>query len=341
MHATCLFCDAPFGANEALEALPVGRRIAFDGAKGRLWVVCRKCERWNLTPFEERWEAIEDAERLFRATRVRVSTDNVGMARLRDGTDLVRIGAPLRPEFAAWRYGDQLGRRRRRAIAIGGVGAAAAIAAAPVAAPALVSGFWAMGGVFTSGWISAGIQLPYQAAKDWVTKERVVAHVCVPAADGRTSVPVPVRVRHLRESTLLPLTADDEVHAPRLLLAHEHGKTELRGAVASRTLGMLLARANQWGASRSQVRAAVRTIEERGDVSHWMRTAARRSSRPYGRVMAEWRRVGALSLTPVERLAVEMALHEAQERAVLEGELGHLSLAWQRAEEIAAIADAL
>ena len=52
MHATCLFCDAPFGANEALETLPVGRRIAFDPAKGRLWVVCRRCERWNLTPLE-------------------------------------------------------------------------------------------------------------------------------------------------------------------------------------------------------------------------------------------------------------------------------------------------
>jgi hypothetical protein len=103
MHATCLLCEAPFGSNDALETLPVGRRIAFDGAKGRLWVVCRKCERWNLTPFEERWEAIEDAERAFRSTRIRVSTDNIGMARLRDGTDLVRIGAPMRPEFAAWR----------------------------------------------------------------------------------------------------------------------------------------------------------------------------------------------------------------------------------------------
>lgn len=53
------------------------------------------------------------------------------------------------------------------------------------------------------------------------------------------------------------------------------------------------------------------------------------------------RRVGALALTPVERLAVEMALHEAQERAVLEGELAHLALAWQDAEAIAAIADRL
>jgi Ser/Thr protein kinase RdoA (MazF antagonist) len=140
---------------------------------------------------------------------------------------------------------------------------------------------------------------------------------------------------------LLPLTSNDEAHAPRILLAHDGGSTELRGPAASRALGVLLAQANQWGASAPQVRAAVRTIEERGDAAGWLRVAARRSSRPYGRVMAEWRRVGAFSLTPIERLAVEMALHEAQERAVLEGELAHLALAWESAEEIAAIADAL
>ena len=339
MHATCLFCEAPFGANDALETLPVGRRIAFDAAKGRLWVVCRKCERWNLTPLEERWEAIEDAERAFRTTRVRVSTDNIGMARLRDGTDLVRIGAPMRPEFAAWRYGDQLGRRRRRAIALGGVGAVAAVAAAPLAAPAALSAFWSAGGIFMSGWMSAGVRLPYEAAKDWVTQERVVARVVVPAADGERTIAV--RARDLRASTMLPLEGRDEAHAPRLLLAHDGGKTELSGPTAARALGVLLSRANQWGASRGQVRAAVQAIEARGDAAGWMRLASRRSSRPYGRVMSEWRRVGAFSLTPVERLAVEMALHEAQERAILEGELQHLSLAWERAEEIAAIADRL
>ena len=33
---------------------------------GRLSVVCRKCERWNLSPLDERWEAIEAAEGRFR-----------------------------------------------------------------------------------------------------------------------------------------------------------------------------------------------------------------------------------------------------------------------------------
>jgi len=99
-------------ARNLLEAS--GVRLAFDAARGRLWVVCAGCGRWNLTPIDERWEAIEICERMFRATRVRVTTAEIGLTRLADGTELVRIGAPLRPEFAAWRYGDQFGARRRR-----------------------------------------------------------------------------------------------------------------------------------------------------------------------------------------------------------------------------------
>src|SRR5687767_1870588 len=99
MYRTCLFCSSALGSNEAVEHFPVGRRLAFDAAKGRLWVVCRKCERWNLTPLEERWEAIEECERAFRATRLRVSTDEIGLARLKEGLELVRIGEPQRPEM--------------------------------------------------------------------------------------------------------------------------------------------------------------------------------------------------------------------------------------------------
>src|SRR5689334_24168111 len=127
MYSTCIFCHTSLGANESVEHFPIGRRLAFDAAHGRLWVVCRKCERWNLTPLEERWEAIEQCERLFSSTRLKVSTDNIGLSRLREGLELVRIGSPQRPEMAAWRYGDQFGRRRRKHLVWGGAGIAAAI----------------------------------------------------------------------------------------------------------------------------------------------------------------------------------------------------------------------
>ena len=51
---------------------------------------------------------------------------------------------------------------------------------------------------------------------------------------------------------------------------------------------------------------------------------------------------GGLTKLELEtRLAVEMAVNEENERAVLEGELALLELEWKEAEEIAAIADRL
>ena len=50
---------------------------------------------------------------------------------------------------------------------------------------------------------------------------------------------------------------------------------------------------------------------------------------------------GLFALSPVQRLAFEMALHEEAERRAMEGELGELERAWREAEEIAAISDDL
>jgi hypothetical protein len=144
MYSTCLFCQSNLGHNETVENFPVGRRLAFDAAKGRLWVICGGCARWNLSPIEERWEAIEECERTFRDTRLRVTTGNIGLARLSSGMELVRIGAPLRPEFAGWRYGRRFSRRRLNTNLV--VGSAAVVTAgvafglAPVLIPALTFG---------------------------------------------------------------------------------------------------------------------------------------------------------------------------------------------------------
>jgi len=156
MYSTCLFCNQDLGRNQEIESFPVGRRLAFDAATGRLWVVCRTCGRWNLTPMEERWEAIEQCERLFRATRLRVSTDNIGLARMRDGSELVRVGKPERPELAAWRYGDVFGRRRWRAV-VGAVTSAAGGAALNYAPLVPVIGYAlpVVGVVGLFGWASA------------------------------------------------------------------------------------------------------------------------------------------------------------------------------------------
>ncbi|HLM69263.1 MAG TPA: hypothetical protein VK358_17115, partial [Longimicrobium sp.] len=121
MYRSCIFCSADLGSNDSLERFPVGRSIAFDGERGRLWAVCSRCARWNLAPIEERWEAIEDAERLFRDTRTRAQSENIGVARLRDGTRLIRVGAAVGGELAAWRYGGQIASRRWRFLLGAGV----------------------------------------------------------------------------------------------------------------------------------------------------------------------------------------------------------------------------
>ena len=139
MFSTCLFCHGHLGTNSVVEHFPVGTRLAFDSARGRLWAICPGCRRWNLSPLDERWEAIEECERLYRSTRARVSTDNIGLAPLRSGVDLIRIGKPLRPEFAAWRYGSQLKWRRTKAGIAAGVAGAAGVAAAVAVAPTLVA----------------------------------------------------------------------------------------------------------------------------------------------------------------------------------------------------------
>lgn len=105
-------CYAILEVNESIEEFPVGRRLAFDQAKSRLWVVCPRCCRWNLSPLEERWEAIEACERAYRETRLRAATENLGLASVGEGLELVRIGRPERPEMAAWRSGSIFARRR-------------------------------------------------------------------------------------------------------------------------------------------------------------------------------------------------------------------------------------
>jgi hypothetical protein len=339
VFATCLHCHGPLGRNDVIESFPVGRRLAFDARRGRLWVVCQRCARWNLTPLDERWEAIEACERRFRDTRVRVSTDEIGLAELPEGLDLIRIGRPLRPEFAAWRYGAQLQQRRRRMHAAAGAGAgvgmaglavfgpAAAVAAAPMLWPGMI-----LAGATAPLWLPPALFLV--DAKDEFLRERVVARVRDP--QGHLYA---IRAKHLAWSTL---HTSEDGEEPRLRVQHDRGAIIYAGDEALRTSGRLLASANWLGGASSLVRHAVARIEAMGDGSRFLMDTARRFTRfRHKRPLAQWRRLGALSLEPVERLALEMAVHEETERRALEGELATLAEEWREAEEIAAIADTL
>src|SRR6266576_1577115 len=73
MYTTCAFCNAKLDGDGGPSGLGVGRRIAFDEWKGRLWVICPKCARWNLTPLDDRLERIETVARAAHDARLRLA----------------------------------------------------------------------------------------------------------------------------------------------------------------------------------------------------------------------------------------------------------------------------
>jgi hypothetical protein len=334
VYRTCIFCSADLGANDVLEAFPVSRSIAFDGWKGRLWAICPRCARWNLAPLEERWEAVESAEKLFVDARLRVQSENVGLAKLRDGTRLIRVGQALTGELAAWRYGDQLVKRRTRYYLMAG--------AAVAAGAALVGGMFAVtaGGAAYS-LINVGVQFYNQR------RQRKVIYR-LPADRSPTGGEVVLRRWHAAGSVLRPGTVDGiALVVPDA--SRKDPKTDgwgkpkfvadplvLPDQDARAFLNRAMVHLNEKGASRRTLEDAVGLLGQAGSAEGFLRGTA-----SLGRTLGSRKDMPGRALVPAGALALEMALHEEQERRVLEGELTLLEAAWREAEEIAAIADRL
>ena len=360
LFSTCLFCHSSLGANERIRSFPVGRRLAFDPEKGRLWVVCTRCGRWNLSPLEERWEAIDECERWFRWTRLRYSTGNVALARLLDGFELVRIGPALLPEIASWRYGTHLRRT-------GGVDEPRTAAQARLRLPR----WMARGAASALASYATSVGLSDEALLRMRTFRRGAAVLARGTTeDGRRLV---IRYAHLREAQLIR----PEQGAPwRVVVRHDDGVDLLAEGAGLRTAGQLLASLNFGVATAGELRHAIAKLDEAGDRDGYFARVAALALRtkwgrepdapneppaePAGRSAAErialqlanrsfWGRGGTGSeeatalyrLPAVDRLALEMAANEDVERRAMEGELAALAAAWRDAEEIAAIADDL
>lgn len=373
MYTTCIFCSADLGTNDVFETFPVGRRVAFDAWRGRLWSVCGRCGRWNLAPIEERWEAVEAAERLFSDTRSRVQSENIGLARLADGTRLVRVGDALPGELAAWRYGGQLISRRRQNVAM--------FAAAGVTGAALV-----IGAPFL---LSAGVPLTLLSAglnvHSAVTMRRLRTRVVhrVPAAQSPTGQELPIRRWHLYDAVLahdangvfaldLPPVVTQKEGAIHRVRPRESGDAEplrMTGDDARRVVARAMTDYNSRGAAKADVAHALAAIEAAGGADAFALTAAASgaaivrntgNTRGHGppttlrSVLGTFRGEvmpirkqrslfddGRPRLSKTDALALEMALQDEAERRALDGELAALQAAWREAEAIAQIADAL
>jgi hypothetical protein len=357
VYATCLFCNESLGRNPVIEGCPVGRILAFDPARGRLWVVCHHCARWNLTPLDERWEAIDDCERRFRATALRYATDNIGLAAVDDVVELVRIGPALRPEVAAWRYGRVL-RRRRNVLAAAGESL--------VRSGALL--------VRRGVSIVAPHAPPIYQDDEPVVRMRLYRHRTrvVDATSDEQGRRVIVRCGHLDDAVLLR----PEPGTPwRLRVRHDGGIAILSGDRALHSAAKVLSALNAHGGSASDVRAASRRLDEaENPEGYFSRIVALAMRTRWGRAphspeaevrsaatsLSErlalhvtnrsfWARGGIgsepetmlLRVPLIDRLALEMAANEDAERRALDGRLAELKEAWREAEEIAAIADGM
>lgn len=323
MYSRCISCNGRLGSNTAVEAFPFGRRLAFDQERGRLWVVCRRCSRWNLTPIEERWEAIEECELLFEGAVRRYSTENIGLARHGSGLDLVRVGRPKGGEFAFWRYGDVFTSRWIRNAVWAGVGAVAGTVGV-------------YGTVVAGGATLVGLSGLYNAG--------FVLNLVRPVAKVRRSryETFTIRRKHLGKLCVV---------------SHEDGATELRldwwgepsVRITGEDVGPVLLKAlpvlNRSGSKADLDRAVGEILEKGGPAAYAASALADERWKKWAGVRPkpiESAEVGYVSSIPVHlRLGLEMALAEQREEEALSGEMSALEAAWQEAEEIAAIADNL
>lgn len=370
MYATCTFCYASLGRNEGIEAFPIGQRVAYDPAKGCIWAVCPHCARWNLAPLEERWLAVEECERRFRATALRYSSGNIGLAWLREQMELIRVGPALRPEVAAWRYGRILTHRR------------------PIASRTLERAAAAVAGAarsFTSARRNLARDSRAVVARLvlGVWGNRVLDVVHLPSTEA-TDVPIAViRLRHLAQAALV---RPEPGHPWALQLPHDHGTLTMTGddgiRAAARALAIINGTQRGGGFPHELLESATRKVDESALPdsyfnrvlaialrSQWGRDAVDASTtatsgsvdalerastdverlayRLTGRTFWGHGGIGSepatalLDVPLVDRLALEMAAHEETERRALEGELEALADAWREAAEIADIADAL
>jgi hypothetical protein len=322
MYTRCLVCTTPFEPNEELEHLPLGKRLAFDPGRGRLWAVCRACKRWSLAPIEERWEALEELEKLTRDRASLLSqTDNIAL--LRAGPiEIVRVGRANLSEEAWWRYGKELTTRRTRYKRLSFAGSAAA--------GAVMVGGWATGGVtLMATWFLLG------HAPDTLTDAARWLRFGSSAWRGKRTCEGCGHVFSslaFRNRGNFGLFAGEEPGALELACRcpscgqYRDGGLRLTGEDAERTLRRTLAYHHFAGASERRVSSATKLIQEAGSPQELTRIIVRD-----GRRLGDLQRTGAVAL--------EIAANESAEQHLLELELAELEAHWKREEELAAIVD--
>jgi nitrate reductase NapE component len=307
MYTTCAFCGAKFDGDGGPSGLGVGRRLAFDEWRGRLWVVCPKCARWNLTPLDDRLERIEALARSARVARLLANTEQVSLLRW-EQYDLIRVGKPMRVELAGWRYGERLrARNRERAKVV--VPLTLAAVGLGIAANVAVGGsfgflVWNFGRVADSVYVGL------------VGNRRVT--LVEPPICERCGTLLQLKSKHIQHARVIP----DAHHDLGVLISCPSCHREaalLTGVDAQAALRQGLAFLNVRRSSRRKADDAARVVDQAGGPDRLIQDVARRE-------------LTLRSLRPERQLALEMAVDE-------QAEVQELERHWREAEEQAEIAD--
>lgn len=311
MFTNCIHCNRTFTAQQELEYLRTGRRIAFDPRRGRLWAICEWCSHWTLAPVEARWEALEELEqRTAKDSRLIAKSSNIALFSA-GSIEILRIGiAPFREE-AWWRYGRKLLRARTRYLE-------------GMLPRAIIRGVMVLGSLFVP-WIDpvivgqAGSSHAAFGYLAWLGTAK-----CMRCGGVAQELPFKDWKR-----LALRLSNSGEISIWIRCMrcrAYSEAGYRLEDIRPEHLLRRVLAYRHVRGASRRQVNRAVEAIEEAGSAEDFLRRIAR------GR-----RELGDLDSTT--SLALAMALNDALERREATAEIRLLEIQWRDEEEIAGIVD--
>jgi len=307
MFSSCGFCNAAFDGDGGPSGLGVGRRIAFDEWKGRLWVVCPRCSRWNLTPFDDRLERIEAVARAASQGRIAASTQQVALIRW-ERYDFVRVGKPPRVELATWRYGERLRNRQRERMKVVIPLTVAAIGLGIAANVVAGGGFGVV--VWNVHRMVDGIYLRM------VGRRRVT--MIEPPICAHCGSVMQLRARHVEHARIVPDRHADMAVVLSCPNCRQEG-AQLTGSDAIQVLRQGLTYMNLARGGRRRAEDAAREVDQVGGADRLVRDIAQRE-------------LTLRSLRPERGLALEMAVDERAEVEELERQ-------WREAEEIADIAD--
>ena len=323
LYTQCLVCHTPFPPNEELEYFSTSTWVAYDAQRGRLWAICRSCKRWSLAPIEERWEALEELEKLVKdRAKLLSQTDNVALLRA-GNLDVVRVGRANLTEEAWWRYGRELTSRAEKHRRLTFMGTAAVGAA--------IAGGCATGGIT---WLGAWLLWDYapqqvtQGAKwlrfggsAWRGNQR-----CARCGQVFRGIAYRDRTRVILSPAGDPGDALSVTQRCPLCGDLDDGSLHLRGKEGEYVSRRLLAYHHHAGASEKRVRSATRLIEKAGSPENLTRSVIK-EGRPLG------------DLRAIDAIALEIAANDTVEQHLLDLELAEVEAHWEREEELASIID--